>query len=183
MVSKFKNPSDDPRYNIVRGFMLDGLNGKQIAAKMEVSNGQISKLRKKWGLTNETLLTNVIDKDLQKIGNLEKEEPKIENLEIAKKKQCNVIPIDLLKDIKKIKAVMDQFGDKVRLSEVQSYLKEMNALKPSKEEEIKDSLRNLSATELANIIMPTNSEWIPQPALTTTMDKAELLSLIEESDV
>ena len=93
------------------------------------------------------------------------------------------IPDDLLQDIRKIKAVMDQFGDKVRLSEVQSYLKEMNQLKPSREEDIKDSLRTLNAEELTAIILPSNQPWLPLPALDTTFDQSKLKTLIEESDL
>ena len=183
MVSNDFHEISDMRYYILRGALSEGKSGKEIMALMSCSKSQVSKLRKKWKLSVKDLKANPIIPIPQQEEITETPETSESIDEIPFTPSTQDIPDDLLIDIKKIKAVMDQFGDKVRLSEVQSYLKEMNQLKPSREEAIKDSLRTLTASELTAIILPTDMEWIPQPALTTTMDSAELSSLIEESDL
>ena len=87
---------------------------------------------------------------------------------------------DLENDILKVKAVMNMFGDKVRLGEAQSFLKEMGQLKPTREEEIKTSLRKESLDDLATLIF---DEWDVVPTVPCAYDSEELETLIGELDI
>jgi len=94
------------------------------------------------------------------------------------------LPSDLKADVEKIASIMSFFKDNetpARLGEVQSYLKEMGQLKPIAEEEIKESLKRLSAEDLIHVILPI--DFCPQPAAAPNFNQAELESLFEESNI
>jgi hypothetical protein len=93
----------------------------------------------------------------------------------------DIIDKDLKEDIKRIKYVMNSFGEGVRLNEVVSFMKEMNSLKPSKDELIQHTLKDLSVDELEHIILGT--QYIPNQTFESTLDKNIITSLIEESDL
>ena len=91
---------------------------------------------------------------------------------------ATTLPPDLLEDISKVKTVMQCFGDGVNLRDVTSWLREMNALKPQKEEVIKTSLKNEDIDNLVEVIIPI--AWNPQKAKPSTFDSEELTSLFDE---
>lgn len=103
-----------------------------------------------------------------------------QNAQNTSAENSNMIEEDLLKDIKKVKAVMNQFGEGVRLKEVTEFLKEMNALKPSVEDDLKQSLKNEDVNLLLGIINPN---FDPQPALPTAFPQSEIDSLFDMNEV
>lgn len=81
-----------------------------------------------------------------------KDENDEENNENSSHNSNDILDSDLRKDIKKIKTVMSIFGENVRLGEVVSFLKEMDALRPTKEDMIQKSLKGMDIDQLTNII-------------------------------
>lgn len=104
----------------------------------------------------------------------------VENTENITNTDSQLLPEDLLNDIKKVKSVMNQFGEGVRLKEVTEFMKDMNALKPSKEEEIKISLKKLDLDELCELINPDYKINVTRKCL---FDENEIRALYSESDL
>lgn len=82
-----------------------------------------------------------------------KDENDEENNENSSHNSNDILDPDLRNDIKKVKKVMELFGDGVRLTDVVSFLKEMDALKPTKEDMIQKSLKGMDITQLTKIIL------------------------------
>lgn len=88
---------------------------------------------------------------------------------------------DTIKDINKLKSMKQALGGDVNIKDVIVVMKELDILKPSKEVELKESLRNESTELIISLIMP--EEYIFKATPVTTFDKNELASLIKESDL
>jgi hypothetical protein len=95
--------------------------------------------------------------------------------------RSDLIPDDLMEDIEKINAIRQQLGGDVKLTEVVSFLKEMNALHPTQESKLKESLKNEPIDRLIGLILPNGYKF--QKTVPTTFDQKELQSLYEESDL